>query len=317
MPQPRGYVFGPVASRRYGKSLGVDLVRMKTCTFSCVFCQLGPTPPEGHVAERTGDPPMPEILASLRSWMAAHDAPDFITAGGSGEPTLHRDFGDVFRYVRGETGCSSLLLSNGSLFDRPEVRAEAALADVVKVSLGAWDGESFGRLVRPAPGVAPFEKILEGYRAFRESFAGRLDCEVFLVPGINDSEDACRRIAGKIETFSPDTVSLNTAVRPGAEDWLRPVPKDRLDALRGIFGPRAAEAGAEPQGGSVPGAVEPTPQAVAELVSRHPVSVRALAAATGLSERDVLALAGEAGAVITATGGERFVAMRGRDGIRG
>ena len=95
MPQPRGYVFGPVASRRYGKSLGVDLVRMKTCTFSCVFCQLGPTPPEGHVAERTGDPPMPEILASLRSWMAAHDAPDFITAGGSGEPTLHRDFGDV------------------------------------------------------------------------------------------------------------------------------------------------------------------------------------------------------------------------------
>ena len=306
MPQPRGYVFGPVASRRYGKSLGVDLVRMKTCTFSCVFCQLGPTPPEGHVAERTGDPPMPEILASLRSWMAAHDAPDFITAGGSGEPTLHRDFGDVFRYVRGETGCSSLLLSNGSLFDRPEVRAEAALADVVKVSLGAWDGESFGRLVRPAPGVAPFEKILEGYRAFRESFAGRLDCEVFLVPGFNDTEEACARIAEEIEKFSPDTVSLNTAVRPGADPSVAAVPQERIEVLRAVFGERATPAGAE----RAPEKIEATPEAFASLVSRHPVSIAALAKAAGVGENEALSIAAAAGLAAIETQSGRYAATR-------
>ncbi len=300
------YIFGPVESRRYGKSLGVDPVRMKTCTFSCRFCQLGETPPQGHTAKRTSDPPIEDILAALRARLASCPPPDFITAGGSGEPTLHLAFGDIFRFVRSETDCSSLLLSNGSLFDLPEVRRDAALADVVKVSLGAWDEESFRSLVRPAPGVAPFEKILEGYREFRQTFPGRLDCEVFLVPGFNDTEEACARIAEKIEHFSPDTVSLNTAVRPGADPSVAAVPQERIEVLRAVFGERATPAGAE----RAPEKIEATPEAFASLVSRHPVSIAALAKAAGVGENEALSIAAAAGLATIETQSGRYAATR-------
>ena len=88
------HVFGPVPSRRYGRSLGVDLSTPKTCTLDCRFCQLGATP--RTTVQRTDTPPIANILAELRAWVAAGNAADFVTASGSGEPTLHLHFGDLF-----------------------------------------------------------------------------------------------------------------------------------------------------------------------------------------------------------------------------
>src|SRR5574344_2505230 len=254
------YLFGPVTSRRYGQSLGVDLAPMKTCTFSCRFCQLGPTPSAGLTTVRGDRPPIVDVLAELRGYFKRNSdstnplphgredssrrsvngasdqsefrLPDFVTASGSGEPTLHLHFGEVARFVHGETAAKALLLSNGSLFTLPEVRAAAALYDVVKVSLSAWDQASFEALMRPAPGLA-FDRIVDGYRAFRQAFRGRLDCAVFLVPGFNDAPAACGRIAALVERFAPDTGALNTAVRPGADGTVRPLAAAALESLRG------------------------------------------------------------------------------------
>lgn len=274
------YLFGPVASRRYGQSLGVDLAVPKTCSLNCVFCQLGPTPQT--TIERLDAPPIGDVLGELRRWFASAKTADFVTACGSGEPTLHRRFGDVLRFVRAETPCRSLLLSNGSLFHLPEIRLEAAFADVVKVSLHAWDQASFERIVRPHPALR-FDAILEGYRAFRNEFNGRLDLEVFIVPGLNDAAEQVQRIADLAQSFAPDTVSLNTAVRPPADRSVRACPAERMAELAARFGSAAQGVGEEPERD----ALALSEAALVALVSRHPVSLRSLAATFQTSESDL------------------------------
>ncbi len=274
---PFRHLFGPVLSRRYGRSLGVDLAVPKTCTLNCRFCQLGPTPQT--TVTRADTPPVDEIIGELRQWLTTGQSADFITASGSGEPTLHVRFGDLFRFARAETPCRSLLLSNGSLFTLPDVRRDAALADVVKISLHAWDQASFERIARPHPSLR-FDAIIEGYRAFRQQFAGRLDLEVFIIPGINDTGEQAQRIAELAQSFAPDAITLNTAVRPPADSGITACPPERLRTLAPLFGPTAHEGGAEPS--TAP--VELTEAALIALVSRHPVSVRALAATFRMSE---------------------------------
>ena len=282
------YLFGPVPSRRYGRSLGVDLAVPKTCTLDCRFCQLGATP---HATlTRVDTPPMDAILAELRRWLEQAgrkeegEGVDFITASGSGEPTLHLRFGDLFRFVRAETPCRSLLLSNGSLFYLPEVRRDAVLADVVKLSLHAWDQASFERVARPHPALR-FDAILDGYRAFRQSFTGRLDLEVFIIPGLNDREDQVRRIATLAHGFAPDVITLNTAVRPPADRAISACPPERLHALSALFGTAARESGAEPPHASG----ELSEEALIALVGRHPMALGVLAATFGRSDDDLRA----------------------------
>ena len=281
MNSPR-FLFGPVPSRRYGRSLGVDLTVPKTCTLDCRFCQLGPT--AQTTVTRTDKPPIAEVLAELRHWFSSEQTADFITASGSGEPTLHLNFGDLFRFVRAETPCRSLLLSNGTLFHLPEVRRDAALADVVKVSLHAWDQASFERVTRPHPSLR-FEAILDGYRAFRQQFTGRLDLEVFIIPGINDTEEQAQRISDLAQSFNPDAITLNTAVRPPADSSVTVCPPEQLHTLTALFGPAAHEGGAEPKTATA----ELTESALIALVSRHPVSITSLAATFHKTEREMRA----------------------------
>ncbi len=178
--------------------------------------------------------------------------------------------------MRAETPCRSLLLSNGSLFYLPEVRRDAALADVVKLSLHAWDQASFERVSRPHPSLR-FDDILDGYRAFRQSFTGRLDLEVFIIPGLNDSDDQVRRIAELARGFAPDAITLNTAVRPPSDSEVTACPPERLHALNTLFGVAARESGTEPSHTSG----ELNEETLIALVERHPMALAVLAATFG------------------------------------
>ncbi len=277
MPPPYKYLFGPVASRRFGRSLGVDLQAggAKICTLDCIFCQLGPTP--ATTSERLATIPIGEVLAELEEWRRAGGAADFITLSGSGEPTLHPRFGDIFDWTRGATDLRSLLLSNGTLFTLPEVRRDAARADVVKLSLHAWDAASFARIVRPHPAL-DFDAILDGYRRFRDLFAGELVMEVFIVPGLNDHPEQVARIADLLRSIAPDRIDLNTAVRPPAVSEVRAAGAAQLHALARLFTPAADT----PESlAIIPPQPSPEPEladAVAGLVRRHPASLPALAA---------------------------------------
>ena len=231
------HLFGPVKSRRYGRSLGVDLVPSKTCTLNCVFCQLGATGQTTIAPAQSA--PVRVITGELRAWLHLnHYAADWIALGGSGEPTLHPGFGEVLAWIRRHTDCKSLLLSNGTLFTRHDVRVAATAADAVKVSLHAWDQTSFEKIARPHASL-DFAAIVEGFRLFRAMCKGALDLEVFVVPGVNDSEESMQKIAALAKTFSPDRITLNTAVRPPAENWVTVCPPERLATLAKLFSPRA------------------------------------------------------------------------------
>ena len=150
------HVFGPVPSRRLGRSLGVDLVPFKTCTYDCIYCQLGPTTVK--TAERKGwldrDAVLEEIRRKLDSW------PNYITLSGSGEPTLHTGLDEWMKAIRSITEIPIAVLTNGSLLWRDEVRRELRQADLVVPSLDAGDAELFRQVNRPCEAVS-FERMLE------------------------------------------------------------------------------------------------------------------------------------------------------------
>ncbi len=230
------YLFGPVPSRRFGRSLGVDLLPLKTCTMDCLFCEVGPT--TALVMERNEYVPTAVVIEELRQWSEAGGATDFVTVAGAGEPTLHTGFGEVLRFVSGLKRFRSALLTNSSLLHLPEVRRDAAHADVVKATLSAWDEESFRSLHKPH-GSLTFAKLLEGLRAFAATYTGELWLEVFLVPGINAGAENARRIAALANPLKPARVHLNTVIRPPAHPGIFACSAEELEEYAGLFTPRA------------------------------------------------------------------------------
>jgi wyosine [tRNA(Phe)-imidazoG37] synthetase (radical SAM superfamily)/DNA-binding transcriptional ArsR family regulator len=234
---PYRYLFGPVASRRLGRSLGVDLTPEASCTFDCLYCQCGAT--VHHTAERREWVPTANVIAELRRWHAAGGQADVVTLAGSGEPTLHTNFGEVLDAIREITGLPSVLLTNGSLLHLPEVRAAARCASAIKVTLSAADEAGWRALHRPAPGLR-YEDAVAGLVALRREFAGPIWIEIMVLAGFNDSPGAIARIAERVRTVRPDRVQLNTAVRPPTvEDVARPVAPERLAELAQLFDPPA------------------------------------------------------------------------------
>ena len=272
MSESYHYLFGPVPSRRLGRSLGVDLIPFKTCTMNCRFCQLGDS--ECALSERKEYVPTDDVLAELERWKESGGEADHITLAGSGEPTLHTGFGEVLRWVKENSSCPSVLLSNGSLFYVPEVRSAAAVADKVKVTLSAWDENSFRQIHNPAQGVT-FKQLIEGERAFRDEFSGELSVEVFVVDGMNSDLADIRKIAALVDTLHPDRVDLNTAVRPSADSGIKAISPELLGELAKEFGSLArvtASFKAQPAA-----SLEITPEGLRGLIQRHPSTAVQLA----------------------------------------
>lgn len=270
------YLFGPVPSRRLGLSLGVDLNPVKVCTEDCVFCQVCRTTELTLVRKEWV--PMAEVLAEFDRWAAAGRTADYVTLSGSGEPTLHSKFGEVLRHVKASGRFKTAVLSNGSLMWMPEVRRAAAEADVVKVTLSAWDEESFRRIHRPAAG-ATFARLLEGERALRAEFRGQLWVEVMLLPGYNDGPDQVRAIAELAKSLEADAVHLNTTTRPALAGVVVPqVPEAWLRTVAPWFSP-AAEMPVFKGRAAAPEAM--TDAAWMELLARHPIAMETLAASSG------------------------------------
>jgi wyosine [tRNA(Phe)-imidazoG37] synthetase (radical SAM superfamily) len=233
-PQPRCHVFGPVPSRRLGRSLGVDLVPFKTCSYDCIYCQLGRT--TCKTVERKEWVPMDAVLDEFKQKLASR--PDYITLSGSGEPTLHSRLGEIIEHIRAMSDVPVAVLTNGSLLWQKAVRAELALADVVMPSLDVGDELLFQAVNRPHPEVT-FEKLVSGLEQFRGEFSGECRLEVLLLAGHTAPRKHVKKIAEWVHRIQPDRVQLNTAIRPPAEEFAVPVPQARLIELARLFNPKA------------------------------------------------------------------------------
>lgn len=268
------YLFGPVPSRRLGRSLGIDVTPDKTCSYDCLFCQCGKTATLS--TERGETVPLEEVCAEVERWLADDGEADVITFAGSGEPTLYSRLGELISFIKEKTDIPVIVLSNGTLLHRPDVREELCGADMVKISLSAWDEASFQKINRPACDLS-FETLVEGEREFRECFSGQLWLEVFLLEGINAAPEQVEKITKIAATIQPDKIHLNTAVRPPADTGALPVSAKTLASFCDLFTPPAeviaSFAPANPASGKN---VD-----LAALIHRHPATADQLAAMTG------------------------------------
>lgn len=221
------YVFGPIASRRLGASLGVDLVKAKTCSLDCIYCEAGAT--TVHTLNRSEAVPVDAVIAELRNVLGGEPPKiDFVTFSGAGEPTLNSRIGDVIRFLKTEFPRYPVcLLTNGcGLFD-PALRRELAGLDVVIPSLDASNEAEFQTVNRPAAGLT-FAMLLDGLRAFSRESTAKIWLELFVVPGVNDSDASIARFAEIVRSLRIDKIQLNTLDRPGVLDWVIPAPPETL-----------------------------------------------------------------------------------------
>jgi len=206
--------------------LGVDLLPGdgKTCSFDCIYCQLGRT--ARRLAVRAE---FVSLSALARELEGARNAPaDYVTFSGMGEPTLASNLGDALRLARDVLGLPTAVLTNSSLMAREDVRRELACADVVVAKLDAPDERLFRRINRP---VAPISltEIVESIELFRTAYTGKLALQIMFVEA---NRDAAGRMAAVAARLSPDEVQINTPLRPCP---VAPLTADEIGAIREEF----------------------------------------------------------------------------------
>ena len=271
-------VFGPVPSRRLGLSLGVDLLWPKSCTLDCRYCECGPT--DNLTTERQVFRDRNEVLSEVKQRLAELDPPpDFITLAGSGEPALHKDLGWMIKELK-KLGPKVAVLTNATLIDDPQVRAELALADLVVPSLDAVTPQVFRRVNRPAQGLDP-ENIIQGLAEFKKHYSGKLWLEILLVEGVNDSEEELAKLVKAAERIGPDKVQLNTVIRPPADGSSQPVSQARLEAIAARFSMPCEVSG--PPRRKAQGDQGKLGDEIVEMTRRRPLELEDVARAVGIS----------------------------------
>ncbi len=233
MAGEKKYLYGPVPSRRLGRSLGVDIVPFKVCTLDCIYCQLGRTTEK--TIERKDYVDIEAVLAELKGGLAKGLQADFITISGSGEPTLNSRLGELIDGIKKITDIPVAILTSGTLLTERDVREGCAKADVVLPSLDAGDEQTFQKVNRPHKDIS-IEKLIDGLCAFRDEFSGQIWLEVFLVEGLNTDSEQIAKIKNAIERIRPDKVQLNTAVRPTADSGVKRMKAEKLQAIAATLG---------------------------------------------------------------------------------
>lgn len=270
----RKYVFGPVPSRRLGRSLGIDLIPPKTCTLECRYCQLSTTTDLVTVPQSFFPPD--EVIQELHDVLQDIDRPDWITLSGAGEPTLHADLGEIIRRVKGMHIAPLCVITNGTLLHLPAVQKALLPADRVIPTLCTVFPETFARIHRPAPGI-DLCTILQGLTRFASHFQGVLEVEVFVVPGVNDTP---QEVAGLSRFLSAlprlAAVYLNTAIRPPLDQSVRPATIEELQQFKNrlaLVVPVTTALDHQPALKRVNRKQQITPDDILALLLRHPCTL--------------------------------------------
>jgi wyosine [tRNA(Phe)-imidazoG37] synthetase (radical SAM superfamily) len=274
-------VFGPVPSRRLGRSLGVDLIPFKTCTYDCIYCQLGRT--TCKTIERKEWVPLADVLKQVREKLSTK--PDYITLSGSGEPTLYSKIGQLIAGIKSMTEIPVAVLTNGSLFRDPDIRSAIKGADLVVPSLDAGDEELFQYVNRPHNSIS-FDQLVEGLLRFRDEYSGHYWLEVFLL-GATTPLNKIEKIVEITGRINPDRVQLNTVTRPPAEDFASPIPDELMQNFAQKFGGKA-EVIADYRGTHQQKKFVALRRDVLDLLRRRPCSVDDIAQGLGMHRNEVV-----------------------------
>ena len=275
-------IFGPVPSRRFGRSLGIDVIPAKTCSFDCIYCESGPTTRLSLTRQNFID--CSEVLDELRAFTRLNpNGADVFTFSSAGEPTLYEPLGELIAAVKKDYPQTPLIvLTNGSLLWKPEVRRGLLKADRVVPSLDAVTEAVFRKINRPHPFLEPGQ-IIEGLRAFRKDYKGQLHIETLLVHGVNDSREELSAIAGTIASIMPDKVELNTVVRPPAHCGTKGLTDERMAEAAAFFSSLNVEIVGVFESRGQNSSAEDIHQRIMDTVERRPCTEAELAASLGVS----------------------------------
>ena len=282
------HIFGPVCSRRLGRSLGIDLLPFKTCSYSCIYCECGATTQK--TLQRSEFFPTNEVITQLDEVLSLGPALDYITFAGSGEPTLSLSLGKVITFLKTTYPQYKVaVLTNGSLLSDKEVRLELAGADLVIPTLTSTSQTIFERIHRPVPGLS-IQNIINGIISFRNEFNGQMWLEVFLIPSLNTDDAELASLRDAIRDISPDRIQLNTLDRPASEDWVTVPDAEELERIRKYFAEDqipvdVAGTCCEQPDTCVSG--ESTHSQILKTLHIRPCTVDDLAAMTGLHHHEV------------------------------
>jgi wyosine [tRNA(Phe)-imidazoG37] synthetase (radical SAM superfamily) len=219
-------VYGPVPSWRLGRSLGIDLLctKGKTCSFDCVYCQLGRT--VNPLTERKQFVSLSELTADLERVKGI--PADYATFSGVGEPTLASNLGGAIELAKSVLRLSVAVLTNSSLMIIKDVRRELSLADVVVAKVDAPNEELFHQINRPTV-ECTLGEIIQGIKLFRGEYQRKLALQMMFIEANKSYASEMARIA---EQLSPDEVQINTPLRPCA---VQPLTPEGISAIQREF----------------------------------------------------------------------------------
>lgn len=232
--------FGPVPSRRLGRSLGINNIPPKLCTYACVYCQL--QRPSTLQLKRQAfykpDRILQEVQAKVESARGDGEHVDYLTFVPDGEPTLDINLGREIEMLE-PLGIQTAVITNGSLLSRAEVREDLAKADWVSLKVDAAS-ESVWRQINRPHGRLDLDALRDGKLAFARDYGGVLATETMLVHGVNDRGESLKRIADVLERIAPDVAYLAVPTRPPAEDWVQAPSEERINRAYQIISERVA-----------------------------------------------------------------------------
>jgi wyosine [tRNA(Phe)-imidazoG37] synthetase (radical SAM superfamily) len=236
-------VFGPIPSRRLGRSLGVNNIPPKICSYSCVYCQVGLT--DSMSIERkefySHDEIVKEVSEKVKQLQSANEQIDYITFVPDGEPTLDINLGKEIQLLK-PLGIKIAVITNSSQLLDKEVREDLLLADWVSVKIDSVDDKIWRKINRPY-GKLDLLKILTGIKNFRHSFRGTFVTETMLVNGINDNEDSLISTAEFISNLKPDKSYILVPTRPPAEKFVEPPLEEKQNEAYQLFNSRINNVG--------------------------------------------------------------------------
>lgn len=280
--------YGPVLSRRFGYSLGIDLVYLKVCVYDCVYCQLGSTTNKTVERKKYVDIDFKDFETELKKRIKNCSYLDYITFSGSGEPTLNSDIGKLIDIIKKNSDIPVLVLTSGGTLGFDGVVDDIKRADLIKVSLDAPDNRLLGKINRPCKEVS-FNRNILGLKKLLDDFSGDIWLEIMILEGINDDLDSAYMFKHIIEDLGEGIkkIHLNTAIRYSGENYLKLPDRGRLEKIKDILGSKAQiiEKVIYKKYNRELVKIE---EEIIELLKRRPVSINDIASSLSLNLNEVI-----------------------------
>ena len=286
------HLFGPVSSRRLGQSLGVDLIPFKTCSLNCVYCECGLTT---NLTTKTAEyVPTDEVISELDALLSTHPKLDFVTFSGNGEPTLHSGVLKIAEHIKKKYPQYKVcLITNSTMLTHPDfmqniLNNDHSAVDVIMPSLDAISQAVYEKIDQPEASIKA-KDVTQALIDFSQKFKGQIWLEIFILPGVNDTEDELNHFQQALKEMRVDKILLNCLDRPAPYAWVKPATEAQMQAVKNFFDQQNIETTII---GKVRSAtaheITADPKAtIIELISRRPATLPDLAQAIGKPQSQV------------------------------